>query len=66
MALGKTPAKAEGINLNLGRAAWVKLIELSTKILIITHFPENGTEPGEKIEQELKYREFKMRELHKN
>lgn len=39
MALGKTPAEAAGLDLKLGRNAWLGLITLSVKIFILIYLP---------------------------
>jgi hypothetical protein len=45
LALGKTPAEAAGIDLKLGRNAWLGLVKLSAKIFILVHLLENETNP---------------------
>lgn len=48
MALGKTPAEAAGIDLKLGRNAWLKLIRLGAKIFIIICLPTTEQNPEPK------------------
>jgi transposase-like protein len=46
MALGKTPAETAGIHLKLGRNAWLGLITMSVKILIIVYLPKMKQNPN--------------------
>jgi len=40
MMLGKTPAEAAGIRFKLGRNAWLGLITLSVKIVVVVYLPK--------------------------
>ena len=50
MALGKTPAEAAGIRLNLGQNAWLGLITMSVKIFIVVYLPKMKQNPMEFVE----------------
>lgn len=41
VTLGRTPAEAAGLKLNLGRNAWLGLITLTVKILIFSCIPNS-------------------------
>ena len=45
MTLGKTPAKAAGIHINLGRNAWLGLIAQSVKIFVLIYLPSSKQNP---------------------